>query len=58
VRHVRRDGLDILKRLEKEHKISEDDEKRQSAEVQKVTDQAISEIDQTLGVKEREIMTV
>jgi ribosome recycling factor len=58
VRHVRRDGIDILKRLEKEHKISEDDEKRQSAEVQKATDQAISEIDQTLAVKEREIMTV
>jgi ribosome recycling factor len=58
VRHVRRDGLDLLKKLEKEHKISQDDEKRHSAEVQKVTDQSIAEIDQTLAHKEKEIMTV
>ena len=58
VRHVRRDGLDILKKLEKDHEISEDDEKRQSTEVQKVTDGSISEIDQLLSAKEKEIMTV
>jgi ribosome recycling factor len=58
VRHVRRDGLDLLKKLEKEHKISQDDEKRQSADVQKVTDQTIGEIDSTLAHKEKEIMTV
>jgi ribosome recycling factor len=58
VRHVRRDGLDILKKLEKDHAISEDDEKRQSTEVQKVTDGSISEIDQLLSAKEKEIMTV
>jgi ribosome recycling factor len=58
VRHVRRDGLDLLKKLEKEHKISQDDEKRHSAEVQKVTDQSIADIDQTLAHKEKEIMTV
>src|SRR5213079_1670738 len=38
VRHVRRDGLDVLKRLEKDHKISEDDGKRSSEQVQKTTD--------------------
>ena len=38
VRHVRRDGLDLLKKLEKDHKISEDEHNRQAAEVQKVTD--------------------
>ena len=38
VRHVRRDGLDLLKKLEKEHKISEDDQERQAGEVQKATD--------------------
>src|SRR5271168_95776 len=42
VRHVRRDGLDLLKRLEKDHKISEDDHERQSGEVQKATDATIA----------------
>src|ERR687884_1822592 len=41
VRHVRRDGLDVLKKLEKDHKISEDDHKHQADLVQKATDQAI-----------------
>src|ERR671922_822334 len=45
VRHVRRDGLDVLKRLEKDHKISEDDGKRSSEQVQKLTDDAIAELD-------------
>jgi ribosome recycling factor len=58
VRHVRRDGLDILKRLEKDHKISEDDHKHQGDLVQKATDEAISEVDQALAAKEKEIMTV
>ena len=58
VRHVRRDGIDLLKKLEKEHKMSQDDEKRHSAEVQKATDQMIGEIDQALAQKEKEIMTV
>src|SRR6187402_32826 len=58
VRHVRRDGLDVLKKAEKDHQLSEDDEKRQSTEVQKVTDGSISEIDQLLSAKEKEIMTV
>ena len=38
VRHVRRDGLDTLKKLEKNHEISEDDQERQDNDVQKVTD--------------------
>jgi len=58
VRHVRRDGLDVLKKLEKDHQISEDDQKRLSAEVQKVTDQIIAEVDQMLATKEKEILTV
>ena len=58
VRHVRRDGMDVLKKLEKEHKISQDDEKRSSADVQKATDGVISEIDQLLATKEKEILTV
>jgi ribosome recycling factor len=58
VRHVRRDGMDVLKKLEKDHKISQDDHKRLDAEVQKVTDQFIHEIDQMLAAKEKEILTV
>lgn len=58
VRHVRRDGLDHLKKLEKDGAISEDDETRQAAEVQKVTDQHIAEIDGVLAGKEKEIMQV
>ena len=58
VRHVRRDGMDLLKKLEKDHTISQDDHKRMDTEVQKATDQSISDIDQMLGTKEKEIMTV
>jgi ribosome recycling factor len=58
VRHVRRDGLDILKKLEKDHKISEDDHKKESDLVQKATDQAIADIDHILAGKEKEILTV
>ena len=58
VRHVRRDGLDALKKLEKDHQLSQDDEKRLSNEVQKATDGTITEIDQLLANKEKEILTV
>jgi ribosome recycling factor len=58
VRHVRRDGLDLLKKLEKDHAISQDDERRQSEQVQKATDQAIEEVDKILAAKEKEIMQV
>ncbi len=58
VRHVRRDGLELLKKLEKEHKISEDEHDRQAGEVQKATDATIAEVDRLLAGKEKEIMTV
>jgi ribosome recycling factor len=58
IRHVRRDGLDVIKKLEKAHEISEDDQKRHDTEVQKVTDSMIAEVDQLLAAKEKEIMTV
>jgi ribosome recycling factor len=58
VRHVRRDGLDVLKKLEKDHQLSEDDEKRLSNEVQKATDAAIADVDKALATKEKEILTV
>jgi ribosome recycling factor len=58
VRHVRRDGIDMLKKLLKDHAIPEDDEKRHETEVQKATDEAVKEIDAALAVKEKEIMQV
>jgi ribosome recycling factor len=58
VRHVRRDGLDTLKKLQKDSSISEDDETRLAQDVQKATDQTISEVDQMLAAKEKEILTV
>ena len=58
VRHVRRDGIDVLKKLSKDKDISEDDQKKLEVDVQKVTDQFIGEIDQTLATKEAEIMQV
>ena len=58
VRHVRRDGIDTLKRLAKDKDISEDDQKKLEGDVQKVTDQFVGEIDQTLATKEAEIMQV
>jgi len=58
VRNVRRDAMDHLKKLEKEHAISEDDHKRHGAEVQKTTDEHIKKIDDALRHKDEEIMQV
>jgi ribosome recycling factor len=58
VRHVRRDALDALKKLEKDSKVSQDDHTRMSGEVQKATDQIIGEVDHALATTEKEIMTV
>jgi ribosome recycling factor len=58
VRNVRRDGMDSVKKAEKDSDISEDDAKRFSDEVQKITDQAINKIDTILSDKEKDIMTV
>jgi ribosome recycling factor len=56
VRHVRRDALDILKKLEKDH--GKDEIERFTAEIQKATDAGIAEVDQLLAAKEKEILTV
>jgi ribosome recycling factor len=58
IRNVRRDVNDHLKKLLKDHEVSEDDEKHAMAEVQKMTDQHIEEINSTLKKKEGEIMEV
>jgi ribosome recycling factor len=58
IRNVRRDVNDHLKKLMKDHELSEDDEKHALAEVQKLTDQHTAEIDAALKKKETEIMEV
>ena len=56
VRNVRRDGMDDLKTDEKKHEISEDEHKRLSTEVQKMTDAVIADIDAAAHSKEQEIL--
>lgn len=58
VRNVRRDGMDALKKMEKDGNISEDEQKRSSDEVQKLTDDTIKKVDKMLADKEKDIMTV
>jgi ribosome recycling factor len=58
VRNVRRDGMELLKKLEKDHKISEDEHRKHSVKVQETTDKSIKDIDAILAAKEAEIMQV
>jgi ribosome recycling factor len=58
VRHVRRDGLDLLKKAEKDGGMGEDESQRLAEQIQKLTDQTIGEIDQLLIQKEGEITQV
>lgn len=58
VRNVRRDGMDMLKRMEKGGELSQDEHKVWSDEVQSMTDQHIKKVDETLSAKEKEIMQV
>ena len=56
VRNVRRDGMDALKADEKKGEISEDERKRMEAEVQKLTDATVADVDATASAKEKEIL--
>jgi ribosome recycling factor len=58
VRNVRRDGMEILKKLEKDHKIGQDEHHKLGDELQKLTDAQIKDIDAALHGKEQEIMQV
>ncbi|MBW9061851.1 ribosome recycling factor [Rhizobium herbae] len=58
VRNVRRDGMDSLKKAEKDGDIGQDVSRSQSEKVQKMTDEMISDIDRLLAEKEKEIMQV
>ncbi len=58
VRNVRRDGMEVLKKLEKDHKIGQDEHHKFAEEMQKLTDAHIRDVDQLLHSKEQEIMQV
>ncbi|MDR2966013.1 MAG: ribosome recycling factor [Treponema sp.] len=58
IRNIRRDGNDELKKLLKDSKITEDDNEKSEAELQKHTDNYINQINQVLEEKEKEIMEV
>ena len=58
IRNLRRDANEALKKLVKDKEISEDDERRASDDVQKLTDKHVAEIDKLVQTKEAEIMTV
>jgi ribosome recycling factor len=58
IRNVRRDANEQLKKLLKDHAVSEDDERHAQADVQKLTDRFIAEVDKHLATKEAELLAV
>lgn len=58
VRHIRRDGMDVLKKLEKDGDMAQDESRKHADDVQAATDEAVKEIDGILAQKEQEIMQV
>ncbi len=58
VRNVRRDGMDTLKKLEKDSEISQDEHKRLADRIQELTDEYVGKIDTDLEKKEKDIMQV
>ena len=58
IRNARRDGIDLLKKAQKNEGLSEDGEKEGEEELQKVTDKWVKKVDEVISVKEKEILTV
>jgi ribosome recycling factor len=58
VRNVRRDGIDVLKRLEKDGEITQDQQRRTEKDVQALTDDFIKKIDDAFAQKDKEILQV
>jgi ribosome recycling factor len=58
VRNVRRDGMEMLKGLEKKHALSQDEHRKWHDEVQALTDSHIKKVDESLATKEKEIKQV
>jgi ribosome recycling factor len=58
VRNVRRDGMEALKAMEKSHKITEDEHRKQGTGIQTLTDEFIKKVDEAMAAKEKDIMHV
>ena len=58
IRNVRRDQNDLVKKAEKAKEITEDDVKKFSEDIQKITDKFIKEVDELIVIKEKELLTV
>jgi ribosome recycling factor len=58
VRNVRRDGMDLLKKQEKEHKLSQDQHRKLDKDIQALTDETIKKVDGLLAQKDKEILQV
>jgi ribosome recycling factor len=58
IRNIRRDGVDAIRKEEKNHEVSEDESKDLQEQIQKTTNEYISKIDELLAVKEKDITTV
>ena len=58
IRNVRRDGMDKLKKMEKDHEISEDEHRSWSEKIQAMTDAQIKDVDAALAAKEKDVMQV
>src|SRR3546814_12165718 len=58
VRNVRRDGMEMLKKMEKDHEISKDEHHHWSEQIQQLTDKHIKKLDEALAQKEEEILQV
>jgi ribosome recycling factor len=58
LRNVRREGNETLKKMEKDKVISQDEDKTGQSDVQKITDEHVSIVDELLSAKEKELMTI
>ena len=56
IRNVRRDGMDALKKMEKDSEISKDEHKKRETDIQKLTDESIKKVEEAFGIKEKEIL--
>ncbi len=58
IRNVRRDAIADIKELQKAKEISEDDERRETDNIQKITDKFVAEVDKSLAAKEKDLMEI
>lgn len=56
IRNVRRDGMDALKKMEKDSEISKDEHKKREGDIQKLTDELIKKVEEALAAKDKEIL--